>query len=122
MNAALHAVDGNFTRTLDPPEIPGRDELRGLNVEDLIRVTIHPGLEPFSSCGIPSWAQKPHYGRTFLQDATLRVDGRDWNALRALRRGQSYPVTDFYGGTCTNDVPARDCAFVLDLKVTITRV
>ena len=118
MRAIIHAIDGPFIPTLDPPDL-----LQPLvGAKDLLRLSMVGAREPFASCGLPKYAEKPHYAPTFILDRNLRVSRSDGHGLFYLRRGESLSLTDHYGGACTDGVPARDCAFVLDLKVTIKRV
>lgn len=107
-----------FDGTLDPNSLGaggGNDPLAGLPNES-IDFWISPGRDPFGACDIPS------YAKAFPVDVGLKVSDRDWSALRALKRGKSYELSHRYGGRCTESLPARDCAFVLDLSVTIKRV
>lgn len=112
-SATLLATWRVFNRTLDPRD-SDPTVLAGLS-EESIDFTITPSRDPFSTCDIPS------YAKAFPVDVGLRVRDRDWDALRALKRGKSYELSHRYGGRCTEALPARDCAFVLDLSVTIKR-
>ena len=111
--ATLLATWRVFDRTLDPREID--PSLVGLSRES-IDFSVAPARDPYSACEIPRFA----WG--FPVDVGLRVDDRDWNALRALKRKRSYQLRDHYGGRCSEALPARDCSFVLDLSVTIRRI
>ena len=116
----IFAGDAPFEKTLDAPDLMPSGARSGLS--DLLLVTVARGAEPFSSCDIPSFAQKPYYAPTFMQSVPLRIDDVDEAALKGLDKGKRYRIFDRYGGQCTAGVPARSCAFVLDLSIMVKRV
>ena len=114
MRAILVALDSKFTGMLEPPELAPLG-----SSDDLVFFSIGASREPFGSCA-PSYAGKPP--QTFLRNAALRVTRQDKQKLVNLGRGKSHRLADHYGGRCSEDVSPRDCSFVLDLELKITRL